>query len=85
MEGEGVVSERVAQRWFQRFHTGEENTKYLLRSRRPRLWDIENIRRVLEENLPKSARRLIEKLVHQKIPYIAKLRLLENHAEAVDL
>ena len=50
MEGECVVSERVAQRWFQRFNTGEENTKDLPRSGRPRLWDIENIRRVLEEN-----------------------------------
>ena len=54
VEGEGVVSERVAQRWFQRFNTGEENTKDLPRSGRPKLWDIENISRVLEENPQKK-------------------------------
>ena len=27
--GEGVVSERGAHQWFQRFNTGQENTKYL--------------------------------------------------------
>ena len=32
VEGEGVVSERVAQRWFQCFNTGEERTKGLPRS-----------------------------------------------------
>ena len=32
VEGEGVVSEPVAQRWFQRFSTGEENIKDLPRS-----------------------------------------------------
>ena len=26
MEGEGVVRENLAQRWFQRFNTGEEST-----------------------------------------------------------
>ena len=29
VEGEGVVSERVTQRWYQHFNTEEENTKYL--------------------------------------------------------
>ena len=51
----------MAQRWFQRFNTGEENTKDLPRS--GKLWDIENIRRVLEENpQKKSTRRLSEEL-----------------------
>ena len=50
VEGEGVVGERVAQRWFQIFNNGEENTKDLPRSGRPILWIIENISRVLEEN-----------------------------------
>ena len=52
VKGECVVSERVAQRWFQRFNTEQEkkNTKDLPCSGRPKLWDIENIRRVLEEN-----------------------------------
>ena len=55
--------ERVAQGWFQRFNTGEENTKDLPRSRRPKLlWEIENIRRVLEENPQKSTHRLSEEL-----------------------
>ena len=40
VEGEGVVSEHVTQRWCQRFNSGEDNTKDLLRSRRPKLWDI---------------------------------------------
>ena len=42
MEGEGVLNKRVAQRWFQRFNTGEENTKSFPRSRRPKLCNIEN-------------------------------------------
>ena len=50
VEGEGVVSERVAQRWFQRFNTGEEHIKNLTRSGRPKLWVIENIGTILEEN-----------------------------------
>ena len=41
--GEGVVSEHVAQQWFERFTTGEETTKDLPRSGRHKLWDIENI------------------------------------------
>ena len=48
----------MAQRWFQHFNTGEENTKDLPRSGSSKLWDIENIRRVLEENPQKSTRRL---------------------------
>ena len=27
VEGESVINERVAQRWFLRFNTGEENTE----------------------------------------------------------
>ena len=45
MEGESVVSERVAQRWFHHFNTGEENTKDLPRSGRPQ----KNTRRPSEE------------------------------------
>ena len=37
VEGEGVVSEHVAQRWFKRFNFGEDNTKELPRSGRPKL------------------------------------------------
>ena len=62
MLGEGVVSEHVAQRSFQCFNTGEENTKDLTRFRRSKLWHIENISRVLEENQQKSTRRLSEEL-----------------------
>ena len=58
-EREDVVTERVAQRCFQSFDTGEEN-KDLPLSGRPKLW--ENIRRVSEENLHKSTRRLSEEL-----------------------
>ena len=47
VEGEGVVSKHVAKWWFQRFNGGEENTKDLPHSGRPKLWDNENIRRVL--------------------------------------
>ena len=54
VEGESVVSEGVAQLWFQCFNTGEENNDYLPRSGRPKLWNIENIHRVLEENLQKK-------------------------------
>ena len=34
-----VISERVAQRLFRRFHTGEQNTEDLPRSGKPKLWD----------------------------------------------
>ena len=61
MEG-GEVSERVTQRWFKGFNTGEENTKDLPRSGRLKLWDIENICRVLEETQQKSTRRLSKEL-----------------------
>ena len=54
VEGEGVSSECVVQRWFQRFNTREGNTKDLPCSGGPILWDIENIRRVLEENPQKK-------------------------------
>ena len=59
---EGVIGECVAQQWFQRFNTGEENTKNLPYSGRPKLWDIENLHRVLKENLQKCIRRLSEEL-----------------------
>ena len=70
VEGESVVSECVAQRWFQHFNTGEENTKKLPRSTRPKLWDVEDIRRVLEQNSQKCTRRLSEELGASKILYI---------------
>ena len=54
MEGEGVVSERMAQQWFQCFNIGEENTIDLPLSGRPKIRSIENIRRVLQENPQKS-------------------------------
>ena len=41
VEGEGVVSERMTQQWFQFLNTGEENTKDLLCSGRPKLCDRE--------------------------------------------
>ena len=81
MEGEGVVSEHVAQCWFQRFNIGKYNIKDLLGSERPKLWDIENILRVLEENPQNLLVCSQNNLVHKKIPYIA----LENDTEAVDL
>ncbi|PSN30519.1 hypothetical protein C0J52_28034 [Blattella germanica] len=62
VEGEGVVSERVAQRRFQRFNNGEENTKDLPRSGRPKVWNIEDTSRALEEDPQKSTRRLSEEL-----------------------
>ena len=58
----------MEQRWFQSFNTGVENTKDLPRSERPKLWDIENIRRVLGENLQKVIVGSQKNLVHQKIP-----------------
>ena len=53
MEG-GDVNDRVAQRWFQRFKTGEVITKYLPCFGKPKLWVIENIHRVLENNPQKK-------------------------------
>ena len=40
--------------WFKSFNTGEENTKDLLRSTRPTLWDVENIYRVLGKKSAKK-------------------------------
>ena len=37
VEGEGIVSERVVQRWFHRINARDENTKDLPRSGRPKL------------------------------------------------
>ena len=37
VEGEDVISEHVAQRWFQHFNTGDENTKDLPHSGKPKL------------------------------------------------
>ena len=86
VEGEGVVNERVAQRWFQSLNPGKENTKDLPRSGISKLWDINNMSRVLEN---KSAKKVLvgcqKNLVHQKIPYIIILRHFENHREVVDL
>ena len=50
VKGEGIVSERMAQQLFQRFNTGKENTEFLPRSGRAKLWDTDNISRVLEGN-----------------------------------
>lgn len=78
VEGEGVVSERVAQRWFQRFNNGEENTKDLPRSGRPKVWNIEDTSRALEEDPQKSTRRLSEELgaskdtIHRQIKTLGK-------------
>ena len=54
MEGADVVIVRVEQRWFQDFNTGGENTKDLPRPGTSELWDIENVRIVLEVNLQKK-------------------------------
>ena len=78
-EVEGVVSERVAQRRFQRFNTAEENNKDVPRCEIPKLWDIKNICRVLEENPQKSTRSCQKNLMHQKIPYIARLTLVNSY------
>ena len=75
MEGVSLVSVR---------HNG--NTKDLLRSGIPKLWDTENIRRDLEEKLQKKVLVDCQKnLGHKNIRYIAILRNLPNHTEALDL
>ena len=85
VEGEGVVSEHVAQRWFQRSNTAEENTKIY------HVLEDANygILRIYAEFWKKIHKKLLvgcqKNLVHQKVPYIARLRHLENHTEAVDL
>ena len=76
MEGEGVVNERVSQRWFQCFNTGEANTKDLSRSGRHKLWDIENIRRVLKKIRIKELVSCQKNLLHEKKSYTAILRQL---------
>ena len=73
---EGVIGECVAQQWFQRFNTGEENTKNLPYSGRPKLWDIENMRRVLKENPQKSIRRLSEEVGASKYTIHRQIRTL---------
>ena len=60
VEGEGVVSERVAHRCFQRFNSGEESTKDFPWSGRSKLCNIENTRRVLKENPQKCTLRQSE-------------------------
>ena len=75
VEGEGVVSERVTQWWFQHFNIGEENTKDLPCSGRRKLWDIENIHRVLEENSKKvfvGCQNTIKDTIHHQIKTLGK-------------
>ena len=48
-------------------NTGEANTEDLPCSGRPKLWDIDNIRRVLEQNPQKVLVGCHKNLVHQKI------------------
>ena len=76
VEGEGIVIQPVAQRWLQYFNTREENTKDLPRSEISKLWDIDNIRRILEENPQKSTLGCQKYFLYQKIPYIYRLRHL---------
>ena len=86
MEGEDVVSERVLQRWIQNFNTGEENSKDLPRSARPKYYGTKRIYTEFWKEIRKNVLVGCQKnLVYQKIQYIARLRHLENHTEAVDL
>ena len=78
MERKGVISEREAQRWFRLFGTGEVNTEDLPRSGSPKLWDIENIHRVLEESPQKSARILSDELGAAKDTIHHQIKTLEK-------
>ena len=65
----GVVSERVAQRWFQRSNIPEENTKIYHVLKKPKLWEIGNTVTVLAEYSKKKVLVSCQKnLGHQKIP-----------------
>ena len=85
VEGEVVINERVEQRWFLRFNTGEESTKYLPRSGILKLRDIENIHRVLKGNQQESTRKLSEQLAASRDPILHQIKTLENLTDAVDL
>ena len=74
------VSERVAQPCFNVSTLKKKNTKDLPRSGKPKLWDIENIRRILQENRKtKSTCRLSEErgaskdTMHRHIKTFGKL------------
>ena len=85
MGGEVVVSDRVAKRWFQRFNTREENTKDLPLPARPKLWNIENIRTMLEKIRKKVPVGCQKHFVNEKIPYIDRLIHSQRYTEAVIL
>ena len=79
VEVEVVVSECVAQRWFQYFNTREANTKDLPLSGGLKLWDIELYAEFWKKILIKSTRRL------SKEPIIVRLRHLEHRTETLEL
>ena len=89
VEGEGVVREYLAQRWFQRFNTGEEST--IGNQDIKLLPEKQNygILKMYAEVWKKIHKKVLigcqKNLLHQRIPYIARLRHLENDTEAVDL
>jgi transposase len=66
VEGEGVVNERTAQRWFKRFASGSLSLEDEQRPGRPRICDSEATNEVAEQQPSTSTRRLSDTLCPSK-------------------
>ncbi|XP_065664499.1 histone-lysine N-methyltransferase SETMAR-like [Hydra vulgaris] len=56
--GEGTVSERTAQKWFQRFSSGDESIEDLPRSGRPLLVDEDELKDAVESDSSQTCQEL---------------------------
>jgi len=62
VEGEDVVTSRIAQRWFQKFKNGENKLQDQPRSGRPATFNFAMLRKSAESNPSTSTRRLSAEL-----------------------
>jgi hypothetical protein len=62
VEGEGAVNEYTAQRWFERFASGNLSLEDEQRPGRPRIWDSEATKEAAEQQPSTSSRRLSDTL-----------------------
>ena len=85
MKGDVIVSKPVAQRWYQRLNTGEENTKDLPRFGNVNYGILRIYSKFWKKIRKKSNRRMSEELGTSKDTIHRQINTLGNHTAAVDL